>query len=147
MQNFATRAGMSEEKVRTLYQQDNIRKAIREKMEAQGETSAITWSFLSTAESGTEARSTQMLVTMTGRGAQMLSLKDDVEEKRQIQVGTKSLQDFYAEIKDEVFNIDLGLYYLSYLQDLCKRNNMLFDARVQHMNRGDYTIIQLKLHL
>jgi len=147
MQNFATKAGVSEEKVRTLYQQESIRKTIREKMEAQGETSAITWSFLSTSESGAEARSTQMLVTMTGRGAQMLSLKDDVEEKRQIQVGTKSLQDFYAEIKDQVFNIDLGLYYLSYLQDLCKRNNMLFDARVQHMNRGDYTIIQMKLHL
>jgi hypothetical protein len=147
MQNFATRAGMSEEKIRTLYQQDSVRKMIREKMEAHGESSAITWSFLSTSDSSGGARSTQMLVTMTGRGAEMLSLKDDVEEKRQIQVGSKSLQDFYAENKDSVFNIDLGLYYLSYLQDLCKRSNMLFDARVQHMNRGDYTIIQLKLHL
>ena len=50
-------------------------------------------------------------------------------------------------MNDSFFNIDLGLYYLSYLEELCRKAGMRFVTRVYDTGRGDETMITLRVDL
>ena len=41
---------------------------------------------------------------------------------------------------------DLGLYYLSYLEDACKKVNIKFESIVNQSSSSDLTVINLKFN-
>lgn len=145
MQSFARKSGMKAEKIRQLYQDQQVREQIRQLIERQGESSAITWNLVPHEGSGT--RTTELNVTMTGSGTAMRALGSEVKEKSGLQVGERSLEEFYNELGESVFNIDLGLYYLSYLEDLCRKAGMAFSTRVRDLTGTDDRIVMLRLDI
>ena len=58
----------------------------------------------------------------------------------------KSLIDFYRQMPDGQEGTDLGLYYLSYLEDACKKVNVKFESIVNQSSASDLTVINLKFN-
>jgi hypothetical protein len=145
MQNVAKRSGMTQEKLRSLYQNPNARAKIAETMERQGETSMIGWSF--TTRRGSGNHTTELTVTLSGAGAPMRAFSEEVQQHRSVDIGQRSLQEFYREIDGSVFNIDLGLYYLSYLEELCRKAGMLFATRVHEVGYDNAMVVTLRIGL
>ena len=54
----------------------------------------------------------------------------------------KTLIDFYRELPEGQEGIDLGLYYLSYLDDACKKV-VKFESLVSQFTASDLTVINL----
>ena len=54
----------------------------------------------------------------------------------------KSLIDFYRDIPEGEGGTDLGLYYLSYVDDECKKINVKFESIVNQYT-DDLTVINL----
>jgi hypothetical protein len=73
------------------------------------------------------------------------SLKREVENKKKIVLGEKTLLDFYRERPDGGIDISLGLYYLNYLQEACSRLNIRFESAVNNVPYGDFMEITLCL--
>ena len=55
----------------------------------------------------------------------------------------RTLIDFYRELPDGQDGTDLGLYYLSYLDDACKKVNVKFESLVNQYSASDLTVINL----
>ena len=51
---------------------------------------------------------------------------ENIQEKKSANLAKKSLIDFYREIPEGQGGTDLGLYYLSYLDEACKKVNVKF---------------------
>lgn len=145
MQSVAHRSGMSAERIRSLYMKPEVRDQIRSLMERQGETSAIAWSFVTHEGSG--ARTTELTVSMTGKGSSMRGFTTEIERKGRVDVGERSIEEFYNGLNDSAFNIDLGLYYLSYLEDLARKADMRFSTRVRELATGGETVVSLRIDL
>ncbi|HQC26048.1 MAG TPA: hypothetical protein PLU31_00200, partial [Treponemataceae bacterium] len=58
----------------------------------------------------------------------------------------KSLIDFYRELPEGQEGTDLGLYYLSYLDEACKKVNVKFESLVNQYSSSDLTVINLILN-
>ncbi len=58
----------------------------------------------------------------------------------------KSLIDFYRELPEGQEGTDLGLYYLSYLDDACKKVNVKFESLVNQFSASDLTVINLNFN-
>lgn len=72
-------------------------------------------------------------------------VKDKVHLRAGIDVGEKSLQDFYASDGQSEFELNLGLYYLSFLNDACKRLDVLFESFVNRSAKTGRTLINIVL--
>ncbi len=144
MQTFAQSAGVAEDRVVELYQNDDVRRTIRKKMEVAGKTSTIGWT-IHVAEGSFESHRSRLEVSVITAGSSLLELKEKVEEKRGVDVGSHSMTEFYEALPESTLNIDLGLYYLSYLHDLCRKTGLILDAGVQRMSHNDYSVLVLRL--
>ena len=69
--------------------------------------------------------------------------KANIEDKMAADTNKRSLIDFYREIPDGQGSTDLGLYYLSYLDDACKKLNVKFESIVNQFANQDLTVINL----
>ena len=58
----------------------------------------------------------------------------------------KTLIDFYRELPEGQEGTDLGLYYLSYLDDACKKVNVKFESLVNQYSASDLTVINLNFN-
>ena len=68
------------------------------------------------------------------------------EEKKSANLAKKSLIDFYREIPEGQGGTDLGLYYLSYLDEACKKVNVKFESIVNQYSASDLTVINLNFN-
>ncbi len=143
MQSFAKKAGMSTAKIRTLYQDAAVRDQISRLMQEQGETSAVGWRVYPREGSG--RRTTDLTVTLAGSGAPMEALSTEVKQKSSISLGERSLTEFYNDSDESVFNIELGLYYLSYLDELCEKAGITFKTIIREIAGTGNRIVILKM--
>jgi hypothetical protein len=59
-----------------------------------------------------------------------------VNSRANVEVKGKSLYDFYSEGSELSNSINLGLYYLSFLQEACKKENIRLESFVNHGSGG-----------
>jgi hypothetical protein len=145
MHDFAVRTGVSDETIRDLFQNPDVRARIRKKMEQQGATNAITWSF--TNSGGEGSRTTRMSITMTGSGTPMRATTAGVRQQKSVQLGERTLKDFYEEMSGTGVGIDLGLYYLSYLEELCRTAGIRFETRAREIGNGEKTMVGIRVYI
>jgi hypothetical protein len=73
-------------------------------------------------------------------------VKENIETKKSANLDKKSLIDFYRELPEGQEGTDLGLYYLSYLDEACKKVNVKFESLVNQYSSSDLTVINLILN-
>ena len=70
------------------------------------------------------------------------AFKESIESKMGADTNKKSLIEFYRDIPEGEGGTDLGLYYLSYVDDECKKINVKFESIVNQYT-DDLTVINL----
>lgn len=87
---------------------------------------AVIWT-VNKMKSNSQGKRQRLQVTVCNKKAEFQRMKDSINEKSSVNLKARSLKDFYLE---NVGASDLGLYYLSYLSDECKKVDILFDSFV-----------------
>ena len=85
-------------------------------------------------------------ITLFNKDDEFQEVKENIESKMASSNKKKSLIDFYRQMPEGQEGTDLGLYYLSYLEDACKKVNIKFESLVNQSSTSDLTIINLKFN-
>ena len=85
-------------------------------------------------------------ITLFNKDDEFQEVKESIESKMASGNKKKSLIDFYRQMPEGSEGTDLGLYYLSYLEDACKKVNIKFESLVNQSSASDLTIINLKFN-
>ena len=85
----------------------------------------------------------RLQITLYNKDDEFQEVKENIESKASADTNKKSLIDFYRELPEGQESTDLGLYYLSYLDDACKKVNVKFESIVNQFSSSDLTVINL----
>ena len=85
-------------------------------------------------------------ITLYNKDDEFQEVKENIENKMVADLNKKSLIDFYRQMPEGEEGTDLGLYYLSYLDDACKKVNVKFESLVNQFTASDLTVISLKFN-
>lgn len=85
----------------------------------------------------------RLQITLYNKDDEFQEVKDNIETKMAADTKKRTLIDFYRELPDGQEGTDLGLYYLSYLDDACKKVNVKFESIVNQFSASDLTVINL----
>jgi len=85
----------------------------------------------------------RLQITLYNKDDEFQEVKESIETKSAQDLNKRSLIDFYREIPDGQGGTDLGLYYLSYLDDACKKINVKFESIVNQFQASGLTVINL----
>ena len=88
----------------------------------------------------------RLQITLYNKDDEFQEVKENIESKASADTNKKSLIDFYRQMPDGQEGTDLGLYYLSYLEDACKKVNIKFESIVNQSSSSDLTVINLKFN-
>ena len=121
-----------------------IRKKIIQELEKKHELVYISWKLGGGSMSiGKQGR---LQITLYNKDDEFQEFKENIQEKKSANLAKKSLIDFYREIPEGQGGTDLGLYYLSYLDEACKKVNVKFESLVNQFASSDLTVINLNFN-
>ncbi|KGE71558.1 hypothetical protein [Spirochaeta lutea] len=88
---------------------------------------------------------TRLRITLAQQQSDFEMLRDEVESKKHINLREKSLDAFFerSSTNDAVSNREIGMYYLSYLKDACRRMNISFESFVNVIPGSNQTMMNL----
>ena len=127
----------------SLMTDERMRNEVRRRMEAEGDLLSLTFQLGSKGASmGTEYR---LRVSICNKERTFRRLNEQLESRLGIDVRERSLLDFYNRLPEQQIDTELGLYYLSYLQKACEKQNIRIESTVNLVPRSDLTVIILTL--
>ena len=88
----------------------------------------------------------RLSITLYNKDDEFQEMKDNIESAKASNTNKKSLIDFYRELPEGQEGTDLGLYYLSYLDDACKKVNVKFESLVNQFSASELTVITLNFN-
>jgi len=122
---------------------ETIRKELIKFLESKNEFLTLSWKIKGTSTSiGTDNK---LQVMIYNKETEYKNLKDTIANHKTADIKKKSLIDFYQEESEDEFNSDLGMYYLSYMQEACKEQQIYFDSHIDQIVNSDLNIITLSL--
>lgn len=127
----------------TLIYDPEIRSKIIEELIRNHELVFLSWKI--GGGSSAIGKSGSLNITLYNKDDEFHDVKENIESKMAANLNKKSLIDFYKQTEGEG-NTDLGLYYLSYLDDACKKVGVKFDSLVNQFASDDLTVINLKFN-
>lgn len=123
----------------------NVRRKMVEEAERRGELVYLSWKIGGTSSSiGTQGK---LQVTLYNRETEYRELKDSIDAKKSADLKRKTLLDFYREIPVGEADTELGLYYLSYLNEACEKVGVKFESLVSQIKSSDTTVITLTFNM
>ncbi|HTP57899.1 MAG TPA: hypothetical protein VMM82_03215 [Spirochaetia bacterium] len=127
----------------SLMTDEHLRSEVQRRMEAEGDLLSLTYQLGSKGASiGTQYR---LRVSICNQEKTFRRLNEQLESRLGVDVKEHSLLDFYKRLPEQQINTELGLYYLSYLQKACEKQNIRIESTVNVVPRSDLTLINLTL--
>ena len=126
-----------------IYDPD-IRQKIIEELTRKHELVFISWKLGGGATA--IGKQGKLQITLYNKDDEFQEFKENIEIKKNANLNKKTLIDFYRELPEGQEGTDLGLYYLSYLDEACKNVNVKFDSRVNQFSSSDLTVITLSFN-
>lgn len=112
-------------------------------MEAKGEHFSLGFKF-DKSETKVSAKK-RFEITVFNKEAEVMLLKEKVDEQMSSRVRKQSLTEFYRRAGGD--NSDLGMYYLSYLGEECSKVGIRFESQVKEISGSLQSYISLSLTL
>jgi len=125
----------------SLIYDPDIRKKIISEMQRKHELVFLSWKLGGGSSSiGKQGR---LQITLYNKDDEFQEVKENIETKKSADLNKQSLIDFYREMPEGQEGTDLGLYYLSYLDEACKKVNVKFESLVNQYSASELTVITL----
>ena len=127
--------------INTLVLDPDVRRKIVRELESKHEQVFLSWKLGGGSSSiGKQGR---LHITLYNKDDEFQEVKTNFESKAQADTNKRSLVDFYRELPEGEEGTDLGMYYLSYLDDACKKVNVKFESLVNQYSTSGLTVINL----
>ncbi|MCR5612979.1 hypothetical protein [Treponema sp.] len=127
--------------INTLVLDPDVRRKIVRELESKHEQVFLSWKLGGGSSSiGKQGR---LHITLYNKDDEFQEVKENFEMKAQADTNKRSLVDFYRELPEGQEGTDLGMYYLSYLDDACKKVNVKFESLVNQFAASGLTVINL----
>ena len=118
-----------------------IRKKIIAELVHKNKMVCVSWKF--GGGSTAIGKQGKLRITVYNQDDEFEQVKESIETSKSADLTKKNLIDFYKELPKQGGRTDLGLYYLSYLNDACKQVNIKFDSYVTQFSTSDLTVINM----
>lgn len=119
----------------------DVRKKIVDELKKNRELVFLSWKLGGGSSSiGKQGR---LSITLYNKNDEFQEVKENFETAKNSNTNKRTLIDFYRELPDGQEGTDLGVYYLSYLDDACKKVNVKFESIVNQFSASDLTVINL----
>jgi hypothetical protein len=106
---------------------------------------SIAWKMGGNSSSiGTERK---LQVILYDRNTGFKEIRNDIEKIKTADVKKRSIYSFYREREDGTANTELGLYYISYLEEACERVGIKFEYLVNQIPDTDIIMMVLSFIL
>ncbi|MBR3548679.1 MAG: hypothetical protein IKN90_01250 [Treponema sp.] len=128
----------------SLIYDPDIRKKIVEELSRKHEFVSLSWKI--GGGSTSIGKQGALNITLYNKEDEFQEVKENIESKLSADLHKRSLIDFYRQMPEGEEGTDLGLYYLSYLEDACKKVNVKFESLVNQFTTSDLTVINLKFN-
>ena len=121
-----------------------VRAKIVQELQRKHELVFISWKLGGGSSSiGKQGR---LSITLYNKDDEFQEVKENIESAKSSNTNKKTLIDFYRELPDGQEGTDLGVYYLSYLDDACKKVNVKFESLVNQFSASELTVINLNFN-
>ena len=121
-----------------------VRAKIVQELQRKHELVFISWKLGGGSSSiGKQGR---LSITLYNKDDEFQEVKENIDNAKSSNTANKTLIDFYRELPEGQEGTDLGLYYLSYLDDACKKVNVKFESLVNQFSASDLTVITLNFN-
>ena len=127
--------------ISTLVLDPDVRKKIVRELESKHEQAFLSWKI--GGGSSSVGKQGRLHITLYNKDDEFQEVKENFEMKAQADTAKRSLVDFYRELPEGQEGTDLGMYYLSYLDDACKKVNVKFESLVNQFTASGLTVINL----
>jgi hypothetical protein len=87
----------------------------------------------------------RLRIVLFNRAEEYRKVKEQVENKLGLDIKKKSLLEFYRRMPEGELGVELGLYYLSFLQAECARCDVHLESYVSEVPSRDLMVINLML--
>ncbi len=123
----------------------NIRMRVIEELKKKNDLVYVSWKIGGTRSSiGTQGK---LQVTLYNKESEYQLMKDSIDAKKSADLKKKSLFDFYRELPEGGADTELGLYYLSYLNEACEKVGVKFESVVGQIKESETTVVTLNFNL
>ena len=127
--------------VDTLLYDPEVRERVIAEMVRKHELVFLSWRLGGGSSSiGKQGR---LQITLYDKDDEFQVVKESIETKKTADLSKRSLIDFYKELPEGSEGVDLGLYYLSYLDEACRKVNVKFDSLVNQYSVSNLMVITL----
>ncbi len=89
----------------------------------------------------------RLQIAITNKGLIMERTRRALQDKSIKHTSEKSLANFYRDSGEKKTGAGLGLYYLSYVEDECKKADIKFESRIISDHNRDETTVTLYLYI
>ena len=128
----------------SLIYDPEVRAKIVQELQRKHELVFLSWKLGGGSSSiGKQGR---LSITLYNKDVEFQEVKESIENAKATNTNKKTLIDFYRELPDGQEGTDLGLYYLSYLDDACRKVNVKFESLVNQFSASDLTVINLNFN-
>lgn len=127
--------------ISSLVLDPDVRKKIVRELESKHEQVFLSWKI--GGGSSAIGKQGRLHITLYNKDDEFQEVKENFETKASADTNKRSLVDFYRELPDGQEGTDLGMYYLSYLDDACKKVNVKFESLVNQFTASGLTVINL----
>lgn len=125
----------------TLIYDPDIRAKIVSELKRKHELVFLSWKL--GGGSSAIGKQGRLQITLYNKDDEFQEVKENIESKMSADLNKRSLIDFYRQMPEGEEGTDLGLYYLSYLDDACKKVSIKFESLVNQFTSSDLTVINL----
>jgi len=129
----------------TVILDEEMRKMLVNEMIQRGDNIYLSWK-MSTEKTSLQSR-TRLQLSIYNNASDYTNLKNNIDNKKGLNIKRKSLTDFYRDVSQEGGSSDLGLYYLSYLSEECTKVGIHFESLVSQIKESEQSVITLSIFI
>jgi hypothetical protein len=129
----------------TFVSNKQIRNRVLQKLQSSQEFLYMDW-FVTTQGRSMVSSKIGLRITLYNKEYEYEMIKSKIEDKSNIDLHERPLMDFYEQLPETMVNVELGLYYLTYLHDACEKLKIRFESKVGQLSKSELPMITLDFY-
>jgi hypothetical protein len=131
--------------INSILSDPKLRTPVIEELRRKNSLVTFSWKFGGASSSiGTRGR---FQVTLYDKEPNYKEIRESIDATKSADVNRKNLSDFYRDLSKSGADSELGMYYLSYLNEACEQVGIRFESMVNQVQNTDVTVTTLSFYL
>jgi hypothetical protein len=124
-----------------ILQEAQFREPVIEELRKKGSLITLSWKIGGTSTSiGTKGK---FQVVLYDREINYREMRDNFDLTKQADINRNSITEYYNRLLESGNDLELGMYYLSYLSEACEKVGVKFESMVNQVPLSDLTMTTL----